>query len=64
MSFYARLDVDPFDSNRTVLRAARKRLACSLVRLDPSTRDALKNLYREVLQHHREAREFVIDWRL
>jgi hypothetical protein len=50
-STYQRLDVHVGDSNRTVIRAARRRL--KPFRQDQ--REARKAFYREMLEHHAKA---------
>jgi len=60
---YLRLDIMVWDSNRTVIRAARRKLASSAQR-DPARRDARKRFYREMLRHHSEAQRLVTHFRL
>ncbi|MBB5754696.1 hypothetical protein [Prosthecomicrobium pneumaticum] len=60
---YLRLDVTVWASNRTVIRAARRKLAQS-ARRDPSKRDARKRFYREMLEHHANAQRLVVQFRL
>ncbi len=52
---YLRLDVWVWDSDRTVVRRARR---------DPAQRDARKRYYRQMLDHHRDAQALVRCWRL
>ena len=60
---YLRLDILVWDSNRTVIRAARRRLARS-ARRDPAKREARKRFYREMLRHHADAQRLVAHFRL
>lgn len=60
---YLRLDILVWDSNRTVIRAARTRLARA-ARRDPAKRDARKRFYREMLRHHADAQRLVAHFRL
>jgi len=60
---YLRLDVLVWDSDRTVIRAARRKLARSALR-DPARRDAPKRFYREMLRHHADAQQLVAHYRL
>ena len=52
-----------WDSNRAVIRAARRRLARS-ARRDPAKREARKRFYREMLRHHADAQRLVAHFRL
>ncbi|RJL15809.1 hypothetical protein [Paracoccus siganidrum] len=60
---YLRLDILVWDSNRTVIRAARRKLARSALR-DPAKRDARKRFYREMLRHHADAQRLMAQFRL
>lgn len=60
---YLRLDIMVWDSNRTVVRAARQKLAQSAFR-DPAKRDACKLFYREMLRYHADAQQLVAHFRL
>ena len=60
---YLRLDVTVWASNRTVIRAARRKLARS-ARGDPGKREARKRFYREMLEHHANAQQLVTEFRL
>lgn len=60
---YLRLDILVWDSNRTVVRAARTRLAHA-ARRDPAKREARKRFYREMLRHHADAQRLVAHFRL
>ncbi|MCQ9147416.1 hypothetical protein G3A56_20355 [Rhizobium oryzihabitans] len=60
---YLRLDIMVWDSNRAVIRAARRRLARS-ARRDPAKREARKRFYREMLRHHADAQRLVAHFRL
>ncbi|TWG96295.1 hypothetical protein L598_002700000250 [Mesorhizobium sp. J18] len=60
---YLRLDIFVWDSDRTVIRAARRKLARSAQR-DPARRDARKRFYREMLRHHADAQRLVAHCRL
>ncbi|MBX9841313.1 MAG: hypothetical protein K2Z80_05845 [Xanthobacteraceae bacterium] len=62
-STYLRLDITVWDSDRTVIRAARRKLARSALR-DPPKRDARKRFYREMLEHHANAQRIVAEFRL
>ncbi|MDH1271391.1 hypothetical protein N5C81_27735 [Rhizobium pusense] len=60
---YLRLDILVWDSGRTVIRAARPKLARSVLH-DPARRDARKRFYREMLRHHADAQRLVAHFRL
>ena len=60
---YLRLDILVWDSTRTVIRAARTRLA-RVARRDPAKREARKRFYREMLRHHADAQRLVAHFRL
>lgn len=60
---YLRLDVKVWASDRTVIRAARSKLARS-ARRDPAKREARKRFYREMLEHHANAQRLVAGFRL
>ncbi|ANH05777.1 MAG: hypothetical protein ACOY3N_12010 [Bradyrhizobium sp.] len=60
---YLRLDIMVWDSDRTVIRAARRRLARS-ARRDPARREARKRFYRDMLRHHAAAQRLVAHFRL
>lgn len=60
---YLQLDILVWDSNRTVIRAARTRLARA-VRRDPAKRESRKRFYREMLRHHADAQRLVAHFRL
>jgi hypothetical protein len=60
---YLRLDITVWDSDRAVIRAARRKLARS-ARRDPSKRAARKRFYREMLEHHVNAQRLVVEFRL
>lgn len=60
---YLRLDITVWDSSRTVIRAARHKLARSALH-DPTMRDARKRFYREMLRHHDDAQRLVAQFRL
>ncbi|MBB4020099.1 MULTISPECIES: hypothetical protein [Alphaproteobacteria] len=60
---YLRLDVLVWDSDRTVIRAARRKLAQSAQR-DPAVRDARKRFYRKMLRDHADAQQLVVHCRL
>lgn len=60
---YLRLGVQVWDSNRTVIRAARRKLARSALR-DPARRDARQRFYREMLGHHADAQRLMAQFRL
>lgn len=57
-STYLRLDILVWDSNRTVIRAARRRLSRA-ARRDPAKREARKSYYRDMLRHHTGAQQLV-----
>lgn len=59
---YERLGLHVAESNMKVIRAARKRIT-KKARRDPKFRDARKALYREMLQHHADARELFREYR-
>ena len=59
---YLRLDIRVWDSDRTVIRAARRKLASSALR-DPARRDARKRFYRDMLRHHADAQRLVLRFR-
>ena len=60
---YLRLDIMVWDSDRAVIRAARRKLARS-ARRDPAKREARKRFYREMLRHHADAQRLVAHFRL
>lgn len=60
---YLRLDILVWDSDRTVIRAARRKLSRSALR-NPDKRAARKRFYREMLRHHAEAQRLVAHFRL
>lgn len=60
---YLRLDILVWDSDRTVIRAVRRKLSRSAWR-DPDKRDARKRFYREMLRHHADAQRLVAHFRL
>lgn len=60
---YLRLDITVWDSDRSVIRAARRKLAPSALR-DPATRDARKRFYHDILRHHANAQRLVTRFRL
>jgi len=60
---YLRLDILVWDSDRAVIRAARRKLARSVLR-DPARREARKRFYREMLCHHADAQRLVAHFRL
>jgi hypothetical protein len=60
---YLRLDIMAWDSDRAVIRAARRKFARPVLR-DPSRRDARKRFYREMLRHHADAQRLVTQFRL
>lgn len=60
---YLHLDVLVWDSNRTVIRAARRKLARSALH-DPARRDARQRFYREMLRHHADAQRLAARFRL
>jgi hypothetical protein len=60
---YLRLGVTVWASDRSVIRAARRKLARS-ARRDPAKRDARKRFYREMLEHHANAQRLLVEFRL
>lgn len=60
---YLRLDVTVWASDRTVIRAARRKLTRTAQR-DPAKREARKRFYREMLEHHANAQRLVAEFRL
>lgn len=60
---YLYLNIHVWDSNRTVIRVARRKMA-SHDRRDPGKRDARKRFYREMLAHHANDQELVAYFRL
>jgi hypothetical protein len=60
---YLRLDILVWDSDRTVIRAARGRLART-ARRDPAQRDARKRFYRDMLRHHADTQRLARHFRL
>lgn len=60
---YLYLRVHVWASNRTVIRAARLKIASHDQR-DPGKRDARKRFYRELLAHHASDQELVAHFRL
>lgn len=60
---YLYLNVHVWDSNRAVIRAARRKIA-SHHRRDPGKRDDRKQFYREMLRYHAGDQELVAHFRL
>lgn len=60
---YLRLGITVWDSDRAVIRAARRKLARS-ARRDPAKREARKRFYREMLEHHASAQRLAAEFRL
>lgn len=60
---YLRLDILVWDSDRAVIRAARRKLVRP-ARRDPAKREARKRFYREMLCHHADAQRLVAHFRL
>lgn len=60
---YLRLDITILDSNRTVIRAARRKLT-RFAQRDPAKREVRKRFYREMLEHHANAQHLVAEFRL
>lgn len=60
---YLHLGLTVWDSNRAVVRAARRKLARSALR-DPASRDSRKRFYRDMLGHHADAQQLVMQFRL
>jgi hypothetical protein len=60
---YLRLDVNVRDNPRTIIRAARRKLA-DKARRDPAYREARKRFYREMLEYHADAQRLVVTFRL
>ena len=60
---YLRLDIMVWDSDRAVIRAARRKLAPSALH-DPTRRDARKRFYRDMLRHHADAQRLAAQFRL
>ncbi|MGE3874353.1 MAG: hypothetical protein AB7F74_15485 [Parvibaculaceae bacterium] len=60
---YLYLHVHVWDSNRAVIRAARRKIAAQH-RRDPGKRDARKRFYREMLAHHSNDQTLVAEFRL
>ena len=60
---YLRLGVTVWASDRTVIRAARRKLARS-ARRDPAKREARKRFYRDMLEHHASAQRLAAEFRL
>ena len=60
---YLRLDILVWDSDRSVIRAPRRKLARSALR-DHAMREARKRFNREMLRHHADAQRFVARFRL
>lgn len=60
---YLRLGVTVHDSDRAVIRAARRKLTRE-ARRDPARREARKRFYRTMLEHHARDRELVNHFRL
>lgn len=56
---YQRLDVHVMDSNLTVIRAARLKIAAKH-RRNPAHRDLRKDFYREMLAHHARERKLYL----
>lgn len=60
---YLRLDIAVWDSSRTVIRAARRKLARPALR-DPAMRHVRKRFYRAMLRHHRDSQRLAAHFRL
>lgn len=60
---YLRLDIRVWDSDRAVIRAARRKLAPSALH-DPARREARKRFYRNMLCHHADAQRLAVHFRL
>ena len=60
---YLRLDILVWDSDRAVIRAARRKLSRSAWN-EPHKREARKRFYREMLRHHADAQLLVRQFRL
>jgi hypothetical protein len=60
---YERLGVSVFATTRVVLRVAQRKLK-KQVRYSRQSRDMRHEFYRELLKHHKHARELVEQWRL
>jgi len=60
---YLRLGIPVWASDRTVIRAAQRKLTRS-ARRDPAKREARKRFYREMLEHHANAQRLVAEFRL
>ncbi|MBN9362820.1 MULTISPECIES: hypothetical protein [unclassified Devosia] len=60
---YRYLNVHVWDSDRAVIRAARRKIAAH-DRRDPAKRDARKRFYREMLRHHASDQNLVAEFRL
>lgn len=59
---YLRLGRHVAESDRAVVRAAAARVT-QASRRDPGLRDARKRFYRQMLDHHHDARDLVRRWR-
>ena len=59
---YLRLGITVWDSDRTVIRAARRKLTRPA--RDPAKREARKRFYREMLEHHASAQRLIAEFRL
>ena len=62
-SVYLRLDITVHDGWRAVIRAAARRLT-PRARRDPAQREARRRFYRQMLEHHQNARHLVQALRL
>lgn len=60
---YLHLNVHVWDSDRTVIRLARRKIAAH-DRRDLGKREARRRFYREMLKHHAGAQELVVHFRL
>lgn len=60
---YLCLAVTVWDSDRALIRAARRKLTRS-ARHDPAKRGTRKRFYREMLEHHANAQRLVAEFRL
>ena len=60
---YLRLGVTVWASDRTVIRAARRKLTRS-ARRDPAKREARKRFYREMLEYQRKDQSLCVQFRL
>lgn len=62
-ALYCRLNLHVHASNRSVIRAVRRRIDANALR-DPHQRETRKVIYRRLIEEHRKAHDIVAHFRL